>query len=575
MRLVSFSVENYRSITTARKIPLTDYSILVGANNEGKSNILHALALGMDALSNWVSTVRRLSDGRVLRSPSRANGYRTPIRYDWRTDYPVGKQDKASAGSCTKITLEFLLNDQDLIAFKEEIKSNLNGTLPILITFSQTDFELSVQKPGRGHAAINKKSTRIAAFISKRLRFNYIPAIRTSESATEVISRLVERELRAVESNPDYIDAMKRIEAIQQPIFDDLGATIQETIFKFLPSVKSVQLKPLREARYSALRREIEILVDDGSLTRLARKGDGVQSLAALALMRHASDESDTSTSTIIAIEEPESHLHPRAIHELRSVIEEISKKNQIVLTSHSPLFVRPGHLENTIVVNRSKAACAKHIAEIREALGVRFSDNLQNARLVAICEGKDDVLALKSIICERSSIISSAMQSGIIAFDDLGGASSLSQKASFYQSSACEVQAFLDNDVAGKLAIEKAIASRAIKISDVNLSAMPGRDESELEDLYDVGVYSDAFFAEFGVDLKRKPASKTGKKWSDTVGRQFSESGKPWSEKTKASCKWWLADFASKNPKEIVRATTDTALTTFIKSIESKISSL
>ncbi|MGR3713740.1 MAG: AAA family ATPase [Shimia sp.] len=47
---MSFSVENYRSITTARKIPLSDYSLLVGANNEGKSNILHALTLGMDAL---------------------------------------------------------------------------------------------------------------------------------------------------------------------------------------------------------------------------------------------------------------------------------------------------------------------------------------------------------------------------------------------------------------------------------------------------------------------------------------------------------------------------------------------
>lgn len=40
MRLVSFSVRRFRSITEAYKLPLGDYSVLVGPNNEGKSNIL-------------------------------------------------------------------------------------------------------------------------------------------------------------------------------------------------------------------------------------------------------------------------------------------------------------------------------------------------------------------------------------------------------------------------------------------------------------------------------------------------------------------------------------------------------
>lgn len=526
----------------------------------------------MDSLASWFETVRRLPDGRVVRPAPRMSGYRSAIIYDWKRDYPIGKQAKAGTGASTKITLEFLLDDQDLEAFKEEIKSNLNGTLPILLTFDQSNFDLSVQKPGRGHATINKKSTRIAAFISKRLRFSYIPAIRTSESATSVISRLVERELRDVEKDLEYIAAIEKIESIQQPIFDELGQTIQSTISKFLPSVKSVKLKPLREARYSALRREIEILVDDGSLTSLARKGDGIQSLATLALMRHAADESDTTTSTIIAIEEPESHLHPRTIHELRSVIEEISKKNQIVLTSHSPLFVRPGHLENTIIVNRSRAKCARHVSEIQEALGVRFSDNLQNARLVIVCEGKDDVLALKSILCARSDSIKSAFDEGAIAFDDLGGASSLSQKASFYQASACEIQAFLDDDTAGKLAVKKALSSRAVKIADVNLSVVPGAAESELEDLYDQNIYSQEFLKKFGVDVKKKPLGKTKSKWSDTVGRQFAESGKPWDEQTKCECKLWLAEFAAANPKTIVRVSTDSSLLALIKSVELKI---
>ena len=47
MKLSDFSVVNYRSITTARKIKTNNMTVLVGKNNEGKSNILRALTLSL------------------------------------------------------------------------------------------------------------------------------------------------------------------------------------------------------------------------------------------------------------------------------------------------------------------------------------------------------------------------------------------------------------------------------------------------------------------------------------------------------------------------------------------------
>jgi len=572
MKLVSFSVENYRSITTARKIPLSDYSILVGANNEGKSNILHALALAMQSLSKWLESVRRTQDGRLVRISSGSTYSLRQIGYKWESDFPLSKQRRAKPDSCTKVVLEFELSSNELDEFKEEIKSSLNGTLPLLLTFGSNNFALSVQKPGRGHATLNKKSTRIAAFVASRIRFDYIPAIRTSDSATNIISHMVEAELRKVETNPDYRIALERIEEIQEPVFRELSDSILSTISGFLPAVKSVQIKPVRDERYRALRRQIEILVDDGNLTKLSRKGDGVQSLAAIALMRHAAEANADANGAIIAIEEPESHLHPRAVHELREVIEKTSESSQVVLTTHSPLFVRPGNLKNTIIVSNSTAKTADHVSQIRDALGVRFSDNLLNARLVAILEGSDDQISLAAILARKSKVISAAVKDGLLAFDNLGGASSLSQKASFYQASACDVVAFLDNDIAGRLAAEKAIAARSIKFSDVYLSSFPGRSQSELEDLYDINVYREQFRSAFGVDPKRK--IEKGSKWSETIERQFVESGKLWSDALKADCKHWLAKFAASNPDTIIRSDTGMALTAFCEAIERKVSS-
>lgn len=66
MKLSDFSVINYRSITTARKIHTNNMTVLVGKNNEGKSNILRALTLAMDIMKLYAMNPRMLSTSRYI-----------------------------------------------------------------------------------------------------------------------------------------------------------------------------------------------------------------------------------------------------------------------------------------------------------------------------------------------------------------------------------------------------------------------------------------------------------------------------------------------------------------------------
>ena len=52
MEIVSFSATNYRSITKAHKVVFSSITVLIGKNNEGKSNLLRALEAGMLILQN-------------------------------------------------------------------------------------------------------------------------------------------------------------------------------------------------------------------------------------------------------------------------------------------------------------------------------------------------------------------------------------------------------------------------------------------------------------------------------------------------------------------------------------------
>src|SRR5437868_871833 len=118
MRLVSFTIENFRSITKAYKIHLYPWTVLIGPNNEGKSNILRALVVGMQVLTS-ARGFMYTATGLVLKGGVSHRGF-----YDWETDFPVQKQKKFPNGEST-LMFEFDLTSAETAEFQNEIKSDL------------------------------------------------------------------------------------------------------------------------------------------------------------------------------------------------------------------------------------------------------------------------------------------------------------------------------------------------------------------------------------------------------------------------------------------------------------------
>lgn len=549
MRLNSFSVENFRSITTARKVPMKQITVLVGPNNEGKSNILRALSLAMNALGKLRTAFRRNASGSIVRA-----GYAMRSRmfdYDWEEDFPVSRQRSRGKSKSTKITLEFELSAEEQIEFKEQTGSGVNGFLPIQLEFTETEFDFQIVKQGPGSAALNKAKNRVAEFVSKKISFDYIPPIRTSQSANKVVNNIVSSALLPIYEDEQFIEAMEKIEQLQRPILDELAESIKETVSEFLPGVKSVQLKLEKEDRYRALSRAVKVYVDDGNLTSLSRKGEGVQSLVALALMRQSGSHFRRGLSSVVAIEEPESHLHPNAIHELREVILETAKDSQVVLSTHSPLFANAGKDAQLVIVRDSRAEPAKGIADVRECLGVRLSDNLMSARLMAIVEGPEDQKVLEVILPELNPDLVEPLKKRDLVLDVLGGAGTLSSRVAAHKSSVSMFHALLDNDESGRRGVEKALKNSLMTPADYTLTKVPGFKESEFEDYYDMRKFSEDFMRRFGVDPCISPPTAKGKKWTDAMKARFEASGKMWDESVKREVKGFVGEIAAQQGLE------------------------
>lgn len=565
MELVSFSVSNFRSITKAYKLPIRRSTVLIGPNNEGKSNILRALVIALEMLNRLGGV--RIQRGR-LRSLERFSAL-----YDWARDFPVSLQRRSPDGESV-FNLELELSEEEIVQFEKEVRSRLNGTLPIELTLGQSQPGFKVLKKGKGGPALSRKDDQIAKFISKRIHLSYIPAVRTANSAHEIVGELVERELAEVERDAAYQAALEEVSNLQRPFLERISNGIKNTLKEFLPNVKEVKVSISQEERYRALRRACEIVVDDGTPTQLIYKGDGVQSLAALSLMRHASESSGDGRNLILAIEEPESHLHPNAIHQLRSVLSEIATKHQVIMTTHCPLFVDRSSIKSNILVHKNKATPAKEVRQIREILGVRASDNLQHAELILVVEGEEDRRTIGALLKHHSKILASAISQHVLGIESLQGGANLSYKLSQIREAMCLSHAYLDDDDCGRNSSQRAEKEGLLLIADLTLTTCNGRKESEIEDIFDEAIYSEMLQRKYGVST-RHPKFKGNRKWSERLESTFKELGKPWSSQTEARIKAEVSELVETNPGAALNTHMRNSFDALIEALESKLNAL
>ena len=529
MRLIEFSVTNFRSITKAYKVPFNDISILIGKNNEGKSNLLKALNIVMTSLRDFSEI-----DGRRKHFFSTIRSNESDY-YVWQRDFPISLQEKKGIKESI-FRLEFDLNEDEINEFKREIKSNLNGTLPIEIKIGvNREPIISVIKKGRGSKALNSKSKKIAEYIAKRIHFNYIPAIRTENHTMDVVEDLTSRELSKLEDRPEYVDAMKIINELQIPILEELSKKIKSSLCELLPNIKDVSIEFQENRRRRALRQQFEIFIDDGNKTTLEFKGDGVKSLAAMALLKDMAIEK--GGISLVAIEEPESHLHPGAIHILRETLYSLTNQNQVIVSTHNPLFIDRNNISSNIIIESGKVLPAKSVKEIRDTIGVKASDNLQNANYVLVVEGEEDVTALKSILSFLSEKIKRALENHTFIIEKIGGAGNLSYKLSLLKNALCVYHVLLDNDEAGRKAHKKAEESGELEIKDVTFVNCLGMHNSEFEDCLNIDLYKLKIETDYGIRLDVHEF-RNSNKWSDRMKSVFQTQGKTWSDTIEAQLK-------------------------------------
>lgn len=415
MKIKHIQINNYRSIKNL-DFDISDFSVLIGANNSGKSNILRALTyffqgsekisaddvfsffegvetcvsvvVTFDSLSEQEKTTFKkylLNDGTIIvrklcqvtKDGSNKMNCSNPFYSGWieepdrwyllesAFDRLSSKEKReAEAATCTELSplleIDGRFSKENLREFQDRFIADHKSEIVFTGKFEDTPLL------GRQN---------VAAGILPEIIF--IPAIRDLSDETKVNSKTLLGKLLLnvlevmIENDSEFQKVISEVEASIERLNDkqSFGSPIGKLESELSEELASwgvntsIDVTPPNITKLFELGTSLN--VDDGVITGAESKGNGLQRAIIFSLVKvianhnkKASGELTSragSESQIYAIEEAELYLHPHKQREFYNNLKKISgdANTQVIITTHSSHFVRMDDYKNLALIRK------------------------------------------------------------------------------------------------------------------------------------------------------------------------------------------------------------------------------
>lgn len=225
--------------------------------------------------------------------------------------------------------------------------------------------------------------------------------------------------------------------------------------------------------------------------------------------------QADKNSDYVLLLDEPGLNLHASAQADLLKFFEDLSKKYQIIYTTHSPFMVETKYLnrvrtcfetdEGTIISDSIQEKDPNTLFPLQAALGYDIAQNLFVSKNNLLVEGPADLIYLTVM----SSVLEAEKRTGLnenITIVPVGGLDKVTTFISLLRGSKLNVACLLDTftDQKGKQKVEDLIVTRIIKEKNIrffNEFTNNGKAVADIEDLFDKDEYLNLFNQAFEKD--------------------------------------------------------------------------
>jgi putative ATP-dependent endonuclease of the OLD family len=334
MQLRRIEIENFRGITKL-DLEIGDTTVLIGENNTGKTAVLDALKFALRSIKTRRGCAFEEYDFHLPTSTSEpSDAPAISVRLTFKEDQPGNWDDQQVAKLNRAKILQVDGVGCSLVIFKVGARFDA-----VSQDFIQ-DWEF--QNP-EGNALIGLSDTSLTVLQSE-VSYFYLSALRdaskqfdakgpfwrpflkesqlTPAKRVEIESKLSEVNDLIISSHTSFSQVVSRLKAVRDIV----------SVAKGGDDIVSIDAVPGRLFDMLA-KATVSINTNTGAKIPVGRHGEGTQSLAVLTLF-HAYLQAWNKGDPIVALEEPEAHLHPSAVRALWRLIEKIP--GQKIISTHS-----------------------------------------------------------------------------------------------------------------------------------------------------------------------------------------------------------------------------------------------
>lgn len=427
MRIESVRIENFRGFSD-ETVFFDNYSCLVGPNGAGKSTILTALNVFFRQYKDSKTDLSKLSADdfhhKNFKDPIKITVTFHDLSAEAKTDLSdYVRQDKLIVSAVAKYDADTQraevlqygnrLGIEDFRAYFEADKRGESSTfLKGIYSEFQSKFPALVDaktKPAmvtaiQEYEANNPTScalipsedqfygaTKGANRLAPHLQWVFVPAVKdiTEESQESKTSGLGQLLARTVRSKVDFSEKVANLRSAlsseyqsmldaEQSVLDGLSGSIEMKLKDWAHPAVTAKVLWTQDSEKSIRVDEPWAYIkigERGFEGELARFGHGMQRSFMLTLLQElASTTTEQKTPTLIlAIEEPELYQHPPQARYLAEVLHHLANDNsQIIVCSHSPLFIPGDNFEAVRVVRDSGNPSCSSVSQLSYELLAR-----------------------------------------------------------------------------------------------------------------------------------------------------------------------------------------------------------
>lgn len=412
MRILSLRIKNFRTITADQTLNIRNGLTLIGPNNSGKTNALLALYYFF-------------------------TGHDNKYNYDPERDLPFSSKNIQTSLTCffeadpesDKEILDKLRKLRQMLKVpKTEVSENIfsinvyfNKSLPVYQVYPGAK---KAEGKSPQYSTLQKS---IVSSVLECFQCYYIPSNKSiAQLYDEFVSPFVKKQV-AEALKPYDLEIRKSISSLTDSMDKELAES-------GLTSVKSYLEYPRNALEH--LISGFELMVHDTSKSSIFTKGMGLQSAVLLSSFKWITQQ-NPEKSVIWLIEEPETYMHPSLAYQSSKILDQLSSISSVIKTTHSLSFMPQSVADVQGVTTGPKGSGTRlrtyetmqqATEDIRESLGVKFSDYFGLTDLNVFVEGETDInyLALMAAYYQDAYEIPMILASDTVQFREFGGVTEL-----------------------------------------------------------------------------------------------------------------------------------------------------